>query len=319
MLLMQEDPSMPFPSTVHSHRISFEIPTEDFYNLLNCETANYREFDLPELSSMLDAIDGVSDTEYNGHFGAHISSSFDVDEDGQTPQMAEFQAILDDFFADARRIAAIMPEVMIFPRHDLHDVVLQREPDAGARRALRTFLYSDDDFLIATGEDDETVTILHREDGKLGAVDARMPLSVLRVIAADRDRRSFDRSKRKPITMSRDLKGVRQWVQQHVELDIRIPTVDAGDHPLAPHLPDGARVVLSHRKFLVADHGRDVGLSVTFVSEGEPGTKWFVDAARRDLLWNIERSSGQLGGVNGWILRQLPTDVEQPGLSAAWK
>ncbi|NTF17807.1 hypothetical protein G6L37_05290 [Agrobacterium rubi] len=306
---------MPFPASVYSHRISFEIPAEDFLNLLNYETANYREFDLPVLSSMLDRIDGVDDTNYSGHFGSQVFSEFDVGEDGQTPQITEYQALLDEFFTDARRIATIMPELMIFPRHDLHDVMLKREPDARSRRALRSFLYGDDDFLIATGENDETVTIFHREGGELGMVDAIMPISVARLIASDRRTRSFHRSERKPITMSRDINSVRQWVQKQVGLDIRLPTVDVSDHHLAAHIPDGGRAVLSHRKFILADGGRDVGLSVTFISEGAPGTMWFVDESRRSILWNIERSGGALGSLNGWILRQLPRDVEQPGLS----
>lgn len=309
---------MPFPATVYSQRISFEIPVEIFRNLLNYESANYREFDLPVLSTMLDTIPGVGDTNYSGHFGSQISADFDVDEDGQTPQVAEFQAMLDDFFLHARRIADIMPEMVTFPRSDLDNVMLDREPEPepGHRHALREFIYGDDDFLIATGNDNETVTIFHREGGQLGAVDAQIPLSVHQVIEADRYARSFDSFKAKPITMSKDLKGVRKWVQTHVELDIRLPTVGVEEHDLAGHLPEGARPVLAHRKFIVSDCGRDTGLSVTFMSEGEPGTKWFVDDARRSVLWNIERANGVLGGVNGWILRQLPYDVENPG---AWQ
>lgn len=305
---------MPFPATVYRQRISFEIPVEIFRNLLSYEAANHREFDLPVLSTMLDTITGVDDTDYNGHFGSQISADFDVGEDGKTPQVAEFQAMLDDFFLHARRIADIIPEMMTFPRHDLHELSLDKEPEPGYRRSLRSFIYGDDDFLISTGEDDETVTIFHRENGSLGMVDAKIPLSVWKTIAEHRNTRSFDRSKRKPITMSKDLKGVRKWVQTHVELDIRLPTVEVEGHDLAGHLPEGARPVLAHKKFIVSDCGRDTGLSVTFMSEGEPGTKWFVDDARRSVLWNIERANGVLGGVNGWILRQLPYDVEHPGV-----
>lgn len=310
-----EDSRMPYHPNVYSQRISFEIPEDDFMNLLNYEMANLREFDLPVLSTMLDTIDGVSDSNYSGHFGSQVFSELDVDENGATPQVAAYQALLDDFFMDARRIRALMPELLEFPRHDLHSLMLDRDPENGMRRALRSFLYGDDDFLISTGEDDETVTIFHREGGELGMVDAKMPLSVVRKIASDRDRRSFDSFKRKPITMSRDLPGVREWVSKIVPIDIRVPTLDASSHHLAEHLPEGARPVLLHRKFIIADSGKDVGISVSFISEGEPGTKWFTDAARRQILDSIAHSDGHMGRFNTWMLRQLPDDVERPGLS----
>jgi hypothetical protein len=303
---------MPITPFVYRHSITFEIPLEDFKNILDFESANWREFELPTLSTMLDQIDGVDRAEYSGHFGSQVFADFDVDENGETPQVAKAQALIEDFIIDVARVKAIMPEIMTSGGR--HDVKLAALYDNKSRsgRAYRHLIYCDDDFLIATGESN-TYSIFHREGGELQRVDAEMPKSVLHKIKLDRHERSFDRSKRKEITMSKNIKGVREWVSTLVPLDVKVPTVAITEHPLAEHLPDGARPVIRHNKFIVADHGRDVGVSVTFSSGGEIGTKWFTDSARKQILERID-PSGNNGQINGWILRQLPNDVAMPGL-----
>jgi hypothetical protein len=303
---------MPFESRVYRHDISFEIPDDEFLNLLHYDEANYREFDLPVLSTMLDYIEGAHEANYSGHFGAQVFAGFDVDNTGKTPQVAAFQALLDDFFVDVRRIAAIIPEIMTSKgRHNVELAELFDENDNQARREL---VYCDDDFLISTGAGDG-FSIFHREGGELQRVDAEMPRSVYVKIQRDRDERSFDRRERKQITMSKDIKGVREWVVTLVPLDVKVPSVDVSDHPLSAQLPDGSRAVLAHPKFIVADSGRDLGVSITFASEGEYGTKWFTDEARKGILKQIVQSQGSHGLLSGWILRQLPSDVEAPGMS----
>lgn len=308
---------MAFPTTVYCHRISFEIPDNEFRNVLDYETADGREFDLPSLSTMLDLIPGVDGTDYSGHYGAQVFAEFEVDENGQTPQVAEFQALLEDFLIDARRIRAVMPEIMDFPRHNVPVAELDMEPEPGWRVALRKFLYGDDDFLIATSEDRDQVSIFHRAGGELERLDATIPQSVLRVIHADRMERSFHPMSRKPITMSKDMTRVRRWVSSLIPLDVKLPSVDVADHPLADDLPRDTRPVLRNPKFVVSDGGPDLGLAVSFVSEGEVGTKWFTDEARRSILRQIEDAGGNLGRLSGWLLTQLPPDVERPGLYRA--
>lgn len=304
---------MPFESRVYCHKITFDIPDQDFDNLLAYEGAKFREFDLPVLSTMLDYIDDVSGTNYSGHFGRQVFADFEVDENGETPQVEQFQALLDDFFIDARRAVAIIPEVFRFGgRHDVEMVALY---DSGTRsgRVYRTLVYGDDDFLIATGKAG-IYSIFHREGGELQRVDAEMPRALRIKIDHDREVRSDHRMSRRQITMSKDIKGVREWVSTLVPLDIKVPTVDVTGHFLAEQLPEGARPVLKHRSFIVADHGRDVGLSITFQSEGEFGTKWFVDGKREQLLKNIDVDGGMNGNLNDRILRQLPNDVAMPGI-----
>jgi hypothetical protein len=57
-----------------------------------------------------------------------------------------------------------------------------------------------------------------------------------------------------------------------------------------------------------------MGVSVTFQSDGEFGTKWYTDGAREQVLKGISESNGANGRLNTWILRQLPDDVGMPGL-----
>lgn len=300
---------------IYRHSITFEIPAEDFDNILGYESANYREFELPVLSTMLDQIDGVDGSNYSGHFGRQVFADFDVDEDGQTPQVVEFQELIEDFLVDARRLQAIIPEVMAFGgRHDVELVALYDRKNATGR-ACRVLVYGDDDFLIAT-RDDDGFSIFHREGGELQRVDADMPPAIRQKIRHDRDQRSFHRSKRKQITMSKDIKGVREWVRTLVPLDVNVSSVDVSDHPLAAELPNGARPLLKHAKFIVADSGPEMGVSVTFVSEGEVGTKWFLDDRREQIMKGIADSNGAYGRLNTWILRQLPADVAMPGLRA---
>ncbi len=301
---------------IYRHSIAFEIPVDDFDNILGYEGANYREFNLPVLSTMLDQIDGAASTNYDGHFGTQVFADFDLDEDGQTPQVAEFQALIEDFLVDARRMKDIMPEVVEFGgRHDVELAALYDDTNRNGR-TYRELVYGDDDFLIATSIG-ETFSIFHREGGELQRVDAEMPRAIRQKIEHDREQRSFHRTKRKEITMSKDIKGVREWVSTLVPLDVKVPTVDVSGHFLAEHIPEGARPVLNHRSFIIADSGREMGVSVTFHSEGEFGTKWYTDGAREQILKSIAESNGANGRLNAWILRQLPDDVAMPGLRIA--
>lgn len=300
---------------IYRHSITFEIPAEDFDNILGYESANYREFELPVLSTMLDQIDGVDGSNYSGHFGRQVFADFDVDDDGLTPQVTEFQNLIEDFLIDARRLKAIIPEVMAFGgRQDVELVGLYDRKNANGR-AYRKLVYGDDDFLISTSDDDG-FSIFHREGGELQRIDAEMPPAIRQKISHDQDQRSFHRSKRKQITMSKDIKGVREWVSTLVSLDVKVSSVDVSDHPLAAELPDGARPLLKHAKFIVADSGPEMGVSVTFVSEGEVGTEWFLDDRREQIMKGIADSNGAYGRLNTWILRQLPADVAMPGLRA---
>jgi hypothetical protein len=299
---------------IYRHSITFEIPDDDFDNILGYEGANYREFDLPVLSTMMDYIDGVSDANYSGHFGTQVFADFDVDDDGRTPQVATCQKLIEDFIVDARRLKVIMPEIVKFGGR--HDVEIATLFDDNGKRVSRKLIYGDDDFLIATGLGN-SFSIFHREGGELQRVDTEMPRAILHKIQRDREERSFHRSKRKQITMSKDIKGVREWVSKLVPIDVKVPTVDISDHVLAEHLPEGARAVLRHPKFIVADSGREMGVSVTFQSDGELGTKWFLDGSREQLLKNIDQENGMNGRVFTWILRQLPNDVGMPGLRTA--
>jgi hypothetical protein len=296
---------------IYRHSITFDIPDDDFDNLLGYEGANYREFDLPVLSTMLDYIDGVSNANYSGHFGAQVFADFEVDDDGKTPQVTQCQALIEDFLVDARRLKNTIPEIVKFGGR--HDVELASLFDDSGKRVSRKLVYGDDDFLIATGIGNG-FSIFHREGGELQRVDTEMPRAILVKIQHDREQRSFDRMSRKQITMSKDIKGVREWVSSLVPLDVKVPTVDVSGHFLAEQLPEGARPVLKHRSFIIADSGREMGVSVTFRSDGEFGTKWYTDGAREQLLKSIAESNGANGRLNTWILRQLPDDVGMPGL-----
>jgi hypothetical protein len=293
--------------------IAFDIPDDDFDNILAYDSANYREFKLPVLSTMLDYIEGVSGTDYSGHYGAQVFADFEVDDEGKTPQLAQFQQLLEEFLIDARRLKNIMPEVVTTGgRHDVEAALLF---DENGKRVSRRLIYGDDDFLISTASG-TSFSIFHRKGGQLQRVDTSMPAALVLKIHVDREDRSFDRKSKRQITMSKDIKGIREWVSTLIPLDIKVPTVDVAGHFLAGQLPEGTRPVLKHRSFIVADSGREIGVSITFQSEGEFGTKWYTDGAREQILKSIQQSVGATGRLNAWILRQLPDDVGMPGLAA---
>lgn len=300
---------MPYPASVTRHDICFEIPVEEFRNLLDYEEADWRAFSLPTLSTILDGIDGVSGTEYNGHFGSNIFVTLDVDDDGETPQIAQVQRILDEHFADVRRVADIMPQLLVSGRHTIEEWAQYYR----GGEVKRTMLYSDDQFLISDSMHDHTIAVFYKEGGETRMREIPRVAGILDLIGSDRHQRSFDVHKRKEITLSRDIPKVRMRIANYLSLPEptkempSVAPIDVSRHFLKETLPPGAVPIYAHPLFIVADSGERTGLSVTFRSDGESGAKWFTDGARKQIIETIAKD---VGSIDRWMRKQLPEDLE---------
>lgn len=304
---------MPYPVSIDRQQMSFEIPRDDFLNLLNFEEANWLEFELPTLSTILDKIPGVSNTEYNGHFGSHVFATFDLDDDGEVPQLEEFQQRLDEHFADVRRVAHLMPALVASPRSLVHEYY---QEDENGKRVLRTMLYSDDQFMIADSMIPHTIALFYKEDGVPKMKEMPRVAGILDMIDEDQRERSSNKLARNEMTLSRDISKVRARIGKHIQLaDVPYPkpaalrAVDVSNHFLALDIPNAGKPLFAHRLFVVADSGPNTGLSVTFRADGEVGTKWFMDGARDQIIEGLQTDVPRL---TRFILSGLPDDLEGP-------
>lgn len=95
-----------YTSQVTSRSIAFEITNEDYFAIEqrdeNTADAIYesgkRDWDYNKhtLSGILDTIDGVSDADYNGHFGPYVFFNLDANED-TTPKREEIKQTIMDY------------------------------------------------------------------------------------------------------------------------------------------------------------------------------------------------------------------------------
>lgn len=304
---------MPYPATVTRQDMCFEIPSEEFLNLLHFEGADWRQFELPTLSTILDRIDGVANADYNGHFGSYVYAQFELDENNEVPQLVEFQERLEEFFTDVRRTADLMPALLAAGKSGVGEYAQFDEKGNTVKRKL---LYSDEQFMISDSMHEHSIAVFYKEGGLPKMKEIHRVSGILDLIHADRQERSFDRHSRKEITLSRDIPKVRMRVAKHLNLPdlpkmVPAPTpVDISSHFLKGELPSGAVPIYSQPLFIIADSGKDMGVSITFKSDGEVGTKWYTDGAREQIIQNVgevDRSA-----VERWVLRQLPVDLDGP-------
>lgn len=299
---------MTFKKTVMRSEISFEIPEKQFRQILDYESASYGSgFDLPAISTVLDQIDGVSNTDYNGHYGCHVFAGFETDDEGRIPQIAEFESTLEDMLVDVRRIGAIFPGLYARPRKDFLDLRLE---DNGKERAFRRFLYSDDTVLISDNGRDGECTIFFRVGSETRWVDRHLPARIADLLAMDRHARQGRGVRAKLVSMTKDIPSISEWANKALPVEARLQMAYVGTHFLEEHLPSGRPVHVDPR-FVVTDCGVGTGLAVTFMTDGEVGTIWLDGGAREQALELLSKE-GFLAGraATSFFLRKLPDRLD---------
>ncbi|WP_327211283.1 hypothetical protein [Rhizobium leguminosarum] len=309
---------MPLPTRTYSHRVAIDIPVEDFNLVLKQEAISfYREFELPNLTGMLGGIDDVGDVEYDGHFGSAVHATFDLDDDGEKPQLDAFVEKIETFIEDLRRVDRFMPDLFEYPRHEIDKY--QEMEDGKVRR--RNLIYSHPDFVLCDSVDDDVVTVFHLRNGEPAMTDVNAP-AIRDALFADLDMRSFDPHKRKAVNLSRDLPEVDAVILPHIVSPVKMKRIratsgapaqkeatDFSSHFLFDDLPAGAVPLHAAAKWIVADSGPEIGTSITFRTDGEAGHKYFTEGARQQLL---DLARGNPGGLDNWIRMALPEDLDGP-------
>lgn len=310
---------MPLPARTFAHRVAIDVPVEDFKLVLAQESIDhYFEFEFPELTEMLEGMEDVSEVEYNGHFGSALYATFELDENGDKPQLDLFIENVETYIEDLRRVDRLMPDLFVFPRHRLqHYLQEDREGGTGARKLI----YSHPEFVLSDSADDDVVTVFYLKDGVPAMKDVHAP-DLRDMLFADRDARSFDPHKRKAVNLSRGIETVDAVILSHImspaqarrvlssaEAPKPRPVADFSAHFLIADVPEGATPLHAAEKWIVADSGPAVGASITFRSEGEAGAKYFTDGARDQLLGLAEKNPA---GLDKWIRRTLPDDLDGP-------
>jgi hypothetical protein len=310
---------MPLPTRTYNHRVAIDIPVEDFKLILNEESIMfYREFEFPDLTEMLGGIDDVGDVEYNGHFGSAIYATFDLDDDGEKPQLEVFVEKIETFIEDLRRVDRFMPDLLAFPRHQIEKY---QQEDADGEARLRKLIYSHPDFVLSDHVDDDVVTVFHLKNGEPAMTDVNAP-AIRDALFADLDVRSFNPHKRKVVNLSRDLSEVDAVILPHIlspakmkrvratsAVPVPKETADFSSHFLFADLPARAVPMHAAAKWIVADSGPEIGTSITFRTDGEAGHKYFTDGARQQLL---DLAQGNPAGLDKWIRMALPEDLDGP-------
>lgn len=303
---------MPLPARTYSHKVAIDIPVEDFKLILLQESVDaYREFEFPDLTELLSGMADVGDVEYNGHFGSAIYATFDLDDDGEKPQLDLFIEKIEAFIEDLRRAQRIIPDLFVYPRHTIEKYALEGGP--------RKLIYSHPDFLLTDSNDDDTVTVFHLKDGEPAMTDVHAP-AIRDTLFADVDLRSFDPHKRKVVNISRDIPKVDATILPHIASAAEIrhrqeetrqrPAKAAPDfsgHYLLDDIPAGAIPIHAGTKWIVADSGPEIGASITFRTQGESGSKYFVGPARDQLLGLAE---GNPEALDRWIRYTLPEELD---------
>jgi hypothetical protein len=310
---------MPLPTRTYSHRVAIDIPVEDFKLILRQESIDsYREFEFPDLTEMLGGIDDVSDVEYDGHFGSAIYATFDLGDDGEKPQLDVFVEKVEVFIEDLRRVERFMPDLFEYPRHSIEKYQQYDERD---KPRLRNLIYSHPDFVLSDSADEDVVTVFHLRNGEPAMTDVNAP-AIRDALFADLDMRSFDPHKRKAVNLSRDMPEVDGVILPHIASSAQIrrnrsaeaataarATPDFSSHFLFGDLPVGSMPLHAAAKWIVSDAGPEIGTSITFRTEGEAGAKYFVGAARDQLLELVRDNPD---GLDRWIRMALPKDLDGP-------
>ncbi|MCV9965082.1 hypothetical protein OIU34_24600 [Pararhizobium sp. BT-229] len=245
---------------------TFDVTNEELLALMKVEDMSCQLDEHTSLVTYLNKLPGISRIEYDGHFGPHVFASVDTDEDEWEWRVEMLDRAIGWFMDDARRLCRFFPTVV--------------EGDYETETGL-DMVYSDEDFVILKA-DKGTVLVGHAG----GIKKLKKADFVLETITADVDERRHleDENIWLPVNPSRELAEVRKWVASFVTLPevSELPTVSVESRWLSLHMPQDSRPVWANDDFIVAD--KNGSLSVTFKTRDSTGTKFYIEAARDQIM-----------------------------------
>lgn len=251
---------------------TFSVPAEELLAVLNYEDLNCMRAieNHVMLSEFLDKIPGLSGTEYNGHYGAHVFVSVDTEEEGWEYLVETADRIIGKFVDDAVRLGKFFPAIV-------------KNDDDDTQDGKFTILYTDEDFVIL-GRDNETRVRVGHAGGTIYLDNADYILELI-----DEQRREYSINPEDnlylPLIPARDIPEVREWVRTFVAIPKEAPlaSVSVKGHRLAKALPTIGRPIWKNPDFVICDTGNDT-VSVTFKTHESTGTKHYLEAAAAQVL-----------------------------------
>ncbi|MDW9479034.1 hypothetical protein GOB57_10200 [Sinorhizobium meliloti] len=252
---------------------TFKVDAKELDALLAVEGLVCQLKDHTSLVTFLEKLPGISRVEYDGHFGPHVFASVDTDEEGWEYRVEMLDRAIGWFMDDARRLRKYFP------------TVVEGTFDEGSELDM---IYSDEDFVILKTGGQNTVLVGYEG----GVREFRNADFVIEAIGVDTHERRHleDENTWLPVNPSRELADVRKWVASFVDLlDVsQLPTVSVEERWLSLHIPQESRPVWANDDFIVCD--KDEALSVTFKTSDATGTKYYVEAARDQIMSMIRES-----------------------------
>lgn len=273
---------------------TFDVTNAELLALMSVEGLNCQLEDHTSLVTYLDKLPGISKIEYDGHFGPHVFASVDTDEDEWEWRVEMVDRAIGWFMDDARRLCRYFP------------TVVSGDYDTEVGLGM---VYSDEDFVIL--EAGKGTVLIGYEGGikKLEKADF-----VLDTITADVEERRHLRDENiwLPVNPSRELPDVRKWVSSFVKLPeaSEVPTVSVESRWLSLHVPQDSRPVWANDDFIVAD--KNGSLSVTFKTQDSTGTKYYLEAARDQIMSMIREANANSSSaykLAKYLERQVGDDL----------
>jgi hypothetical protein len=284
--------------------LRFNLATSDALALFRADEASHA-FEFHRLVELLGDLPGVSNVEYDGHFGPHVFADIVMDDDrfDEATLAIMVERTISLSLDDAHRLHRLMPGFTEGPAHRKH-TIWKMVDDAD-----RKFVYSDPDFVIFESRLSGDIEIFHHVDGKAVVVATTFPDALLRVLEQDEFDRRIDEEQSMKMLPARGLDEVRAWVAEQVVLPdhsyIRTAGLDT-DHRLAGSVGEGSRPIHVTSRAIVAAR-EDGTVSLHFVYGKGSGTKTFMDAAAeqvREMIRNTASNASASDILDRWIARQ---------------
>jgi hypothetical protein len=270
----------------------FNVTDEELLSLLAVEGLNCQLKDHTALSTYLDTLPGISGSEYDGHYGGRVYASVSTEEgDGEWEwRLGMVDRAIGYFMDDARRLVKYFPSVVSGDYDTDNDL---------------SMIYSDENFVLLK-DGDGTVLVGHA-DGIKRLQSADFILDTVSVDVHER-RHLEDENIWLPVNPSRELADVRKWVASFVDLPTvsELPTISVESRWLSMHVPSDSRPIWANDDFILSEKGEN--LAATFKTRDSTGTKYYIDAARDQLMEMVrEANANSVSGSR--LAKYLETQV----------